>query len=144
MPLVSSLGRQDRCESMSGIESVASSDDPMAAVLEYVTAFNNGDATAMAAACANPMQILDVISPHVWQGPTAAEDWWRDTVAKVEHAGASGVHIVLDEPKHVDVNGDYAYVVVPATLTFDLTAKGSPKPAPSLPWRFARSAPIGV
>ena len=50
----------------------------MAAVLEYVDAFNNGDPTAMAAACANPMQILDGMSPHVWQGPTAAEDWWRD------------------------------------------------------------------
>ena len=102
---------------------MSSSNDPMTAVRQYVDALNNGDAKAMAAACANPMQILDVISPHVWQGPTAAEDWWRDTLAAVEHAGASGVHIVLDEPKHVDVNGDYAYVVVPATLTFDLRGK---------------------
>ena len=48
------------------------SDDPMAAVRQYVEAFNNGDPTAMAAACADPMQILDGMSPHVWQGPTAA------------------------------------------------------------------------
>ena len=109
---------------MSGSESVANSDDPMAAVRQYVDALNNGDQKGQAAACADPMQILDVISPHVWQGPTAAEDWWRDTLAAVEHAGASGLHIVLDEPKHVDVNGDYAYVVVPATLTFDLKDKG--------------------
>ena len=103
---------------------VPSSNDPMTAVRQYVDAFNNGDPKAMAAACANPMQILDGMSPHVWQGPTAAEDWWRDTLAEVEHAGASGLHIVLDEPKHVDVTGDYAYVVVPATLTFDLKDKG--------------------
>ena len=54
---------------------VTSSDDPMAAVRAYVDAFNKGDAKAMAATCADPMQILDGMSPHVWQGPTASEDW---------------------------------------------------------------------
>ena len=62
---------------------VPSSNDPMTAVRQYVDAFNNGDPTAMAAACANPMQILDGMSPHVWQGPTAAEDWWRERLAEV-------------------------------------------------------------
>ena len=57
----------------------------LAAVREYVDAFNNGDAKAMAAACADPMQILDGMAPHVWQGPTAAEDWWRDVLAEGEH-----------------------------------------------------------
>ena len=57
--------------------------DPMGAVLQYVDAFNNGDPKAMAAACANPMQILDGMSPHVWQGPTAAEDWWTDVLTEV-------------------------------------------------------------
>jgi hypothetical protein len=50
-----------------------SSNDPMAAVRQYVDAFNNGDAKVMAATCADPMQILDGMSPHVWQGPTAAK-----------------------------------------------------------------------
>ena len=94
--------------------------DPMGAVRQYVDAFNNGDATAMAAACADPMQILDGMSPHVWQGPTAAEDWWRDVLAEGEHLGASVYRIELGEPHHVDVTVDSAYVVVPATMTFDL------------------------
>lgn len=96
------------------------SGDPMATVLRYVEAFNNGDAVAMAAACAAPMQILDGMSPHVWQGPTAAEDWWKDVCAEGDHVGASGYRIVLGEPRHVDVKGESAYVVVPATMTFDL------------------------
>ncbi len=96
------------------------SDDPMAAVLRYVEAFNNADATAMAAACADPMQILDGMSPHVWHGPTAAEDWWNDVLAEGEHLGASGYRIALGEPHHVDVAGESAYVVAPATMTFDL------------------------
>jgi ketosteroid isomerase-like protein len=95
----------------------------MAAVLRYVDAFNNGDVKAMAAACADPMQILDGMSPHVWQGPTAAEDWWRDVLTEGEHLGASGYRITLGEPRHVDVTDDYAYVVAPATMTFDLGEK---------------------
>jgi ketosteroid isomerase-like protein len=102
---------------------MSSSNDPMAAVLRYVDAFNNGDADAMAAACADPMQILDGMSPHVWQGSTAAEDWWRDVLKEGEHLGASGYNIALGEPRHVDVTGDYGYVVVPATMTFNLRGK---------------------
>ncbi|MFJ9448023.1 nuclear transport factor 2 family protein [Kitasatospora sp. NPDC101235] len=94
--------------------------DPMAAVVRYVDAFNHGDAKAMAAACADPMQILDGMAPHVWQGLTASEDWWRDVLAESERVGASGYRITLGEPRHVDVTGDHAYVVLPATMTMDL------------------------
>src|ERR1700688_3912487 len=95
-------------------------DDPLGAVRQYVEAFNNGDSAAMAATCADPMQILDGMSPQVWQGPTAAEDWWGDVVAEGVHLGASGYRIALGEPRHVDVNGEYAHVVVPASMMFDL------------------------
>jgi hypothetical protein len=67
---------------------VVNSDDPMAAVRAYVDAFNKGDATAMAAVCADPMQILDGMSPHVWQGPTAAEDWYADALAEGNTSGS--------------------------------------------------------
>ncbi|MEU7632685.1 nuclear transport factor 2 family protein [Nocardia sp. NPDC049220] len=93
---------------------------PMAVVLRYVDAFNNGDSKAMAALCADPMQILDGMAPHVWQGPTASQDWWRDVCKEGEHAGASGYHIAVGEPRHVDIAGDHAYVVVPATMTVNV------------------------
>lgn len=60
---------------------------------EYVDAFNNADLNAMAAVCADPMQILDGMSPRVSQGPTATEDWWRDVLTEGEHLGASSYHI---------------------------------------------------
>ncbi|MFE3989456.1 nuclear transport factor 2 family protein [Nocardia tengchongensis] len=94
--------------------------DPMAVVRQYVDAFNNGDEKAMAAVCADPMQILDGTSPHVWQGPTAAEDWWRAALAEGEHVGASGYRIDLDEPRHVDATVDFAYVVVPCIFSYNL------------------------
>jgi ketosteroid isomerase-like protein len=103
---------------------VTSSDDPMAAVRAYVDAFNKGDAKAMAAACANPVQILDGMPPHVWQGPAAAEDWYADALAEGEHLGFTDYRIGLGEPKHVDVTGDHAYAVVPAT--FDYNRQGRP------------------
>jgi len=107
-------------EQRDSIMASPTSNDPMAAVRQYVDAFNTGDAKAMAAACADPMQILDGMSPHVWQGPTASDDWYSDVLAEGEHLGASGYRIALGEPRHVDVNDDYAYVVVPATMSFDL------------------------
>jgi hypothetical protein len=67
---------------------VSDSNDPMAAVHRYVDAFNSGDEKAMAAACADPMQILDGMSPHVWQGPTASDDWYGDVLTEGEHVGA--------------------------------------------------------
>ncbi len=78
--------------------------------------------------CADPMQILDVVAPHVWQGPTANDDWWNDVLAVGERAGVSNVRVALDEPRHVRVTGDRAYVVVPATLTFDMGAEAVTQP----------------
>ncbi len=100
-----------------------SSNDPMAAVLQYIDAFNNGDPKAMAAICAEPMQILDGMSPNVWQGPIASEEWYNDVLTEGEHLGASGYHMTLGEPRHVDVTGEHAYIVVPATMTFSLQGK---------------------
>src|SRR5262249_60928728 len=62
--------------------------------------------------------ILDGLPPHVWQGPTACEDWYRQAMEAGEQEGAAGYFITLDEPRHVDVAGDHAYVVVPAKMTF--------------------------
>jgi hypothetical protein len=47
---------------------------PLAAVTQYIDAFNNGDAEAMAAAFDVPGSILDGMAPHLRQGPTATQD----------------------------------------------------------------------
>ncbi len=94
--------------------------DPMATVRRYIDCFNRGDSKGMAAAFAVPGSILDGMAPHVWHGPTATEDWYRDVLAEGEHAGASGYVVTLGEPKHVNVTGDNAYLVVPASMTFNV------------------------
>ena len=58
------------------------------------------------------------MAPHLWQGPTAAQDWHRDVLIEGKHHGASEF-----VPLHNDVTGDSAYVVVPATMTFKVRGK---------------------
>jgi hypothetical protein len=64
---------------------MASSPDPVSAVQQYSDAFNKGDATAMGAMCVDPMSILDGMAPHVWHGPRATQDWYKDVLVEGEH-----------------------------------------------------------
>ena len=103
---------------VSAATAVSQTTDPMAAVRQYIDSFNKGDVKGMAAACANPASILDGMAPHSWQGPSACEDWYKDVLAEGEKEGASGYAVTLGKPRHLNVNGDRAYVVLPATMTF--------------------------
>jgi hypothetical protein len=96
---------------------------PLAAIRQYIDGFNKGDADVMAATFDVPGSILDGMAPHLWQGPTAAQDWYRDVLIEGELHGASGYFVTLGEPLHENVTGDSAYVVVPATMRFDVGDK---------------------
>lgn len=97
--------------------------EPMDAVRRYVSAFNNGDPGAMAATFAVPGTILDGMAPHVWHGSKATQDWYQDVLVEGQQHGASHYAVSLGEPRHVNVTGDNAYVVVPATMTFKVHGK---------------------
>jgi ketosteroid isomerase-like protein len=92
--------------------------DPLEAVQQYIDAFNYGDVDGMAAIFADSAAILDGMPPHLWQGPTATRDWYRDVLVEGELHGAAGYFVTLGEPVHNNVTGDSAYVVVPATMSF--------------------------
>jgi ketosteroid isomerase-like protein len=85
-----------------------------------IAGFNSGNAKAMASHFAESATILDGMAPHVWRGRTAGDDWYRDVLTEGEHAGASGYRVTLETPLHANVTGDSAYVVVPASMSFDL------------------------
>jgi len=91
----------------------------MGTLREYVDAFNSGDVDTMAATFDVSGSILDGMAPHLWQGPTAALDWYRDVLVEAEKHGASNYLVTLGEPLHENVTGDSAYLVVPATMRFD-------------------------
>lgn len=94
--------------------------EPLAAVQKYIAAFNDGDETAMSSMFATDGVIVDGMAPHVWLGPSAAKDWYRDVQVEAGHHGASGYAVTLDEPLHHDITGDTAYLVIPATMRFSV------------------------
>lgn len=97
--------------------------DPMSVIRKYIEAFNKGDGEAMAAMFSAPSSILDGMAPHLWLGPTAAQDWYRDVQTEGERHHASGYHVTLGEPPQNDIAGDSAYVVVPASKSFKVHGK---------------------
>jgi len=103
---------------------VAEAGDPAATVQRYIDAFNAGDAEGMAACFAAEGSILDGMAPHLWVGPSATSDWYRDVLIEGEHFGASDYHATLGEPAHNVITGDAAYFVAPAGMTFKL--RGQP------------------
>jgi hypothetical protein len=92
--------------------------DPVAAVRQYIDSFNKCDEKGMAATFAVPGSILDGMAPHVWQGPTASQDWYRDVLIEAKQHGASNYFVTLGEPLHNRTTGESAYVVIPATMAF--------------------------
>lgn len=94
--------------------------EPLKIVKRYIDAFNTGDLNAMIAAFAPDGAILDGMAPHTWRGPSAAAEWYRDVIAHGSQAGATGYHVTLGTPAHNDVHDDDAYIVAPATMTFEL------------------------
>jgi hypothetical protein len=97
--------------------------EPLTTVHNYVDSFNRGDLKGMVASFAVSASILDGMPPHVWQGPTAAEDWYRDVLSTTQKEGASDFFVSLGEPLHSDVTGDSAYLVVPAAMSFKVHGK---------------------
>ena len=97
--------------------------DPLAAVQQYIDAFNKGDQEGMSAAFAVPGSILDGMPPHLWLGPSATRDWYRDVLIEGEQHGASGYFVTLGEPLHNNITGDSAYVVVPAIMKFKIQSQ---------------------
>ena len=91
--------------------------DVMATVDQFFNGFNSGDMKAATAACASPASIIDEFPPHAWQGPTACADWAKAFAAAAKTAHYTDNRVTLGKPWRVDVTGDRAYVVIPATFT---------------------------
>lgn len=97
--------------------------DVMATVNRFVKGFNAGDMKAVLAACGPKMLIIDDFAPHVWSGATACSDWSNAYDADAKRQGITDGFVALGKPWRVDVTGDRAYEVVPATYTYKQRGK---------------------
>jgi hypothetical protein len=101
----------------------AEKDDVMAPVKQFVDGFNKGDVKSALAACGEQTSIVDEFPPHEWHGPGACAAWAKDFDADAKKNGVSDGKVTLGKPRHVDIAGDRAYVVVPANYAYKLKGK---------------------
>jgi len=101
----------------------AEKDDVMAPVKQFVDGFNKGDVKSALAACAEQTSIVDEFPPHEWHGPGACAAWAKDFDADAKKNGVTDGKVALGKPRHVDIAGDRAYVVVPTSYAYKLKGK---------------------
>ena len=64
--------------------------------------------------------VIDGIVPYRWTGPNAQARWFSDAEKWVHDFGVENETIVCDRIVHATVVGRHAYVVLSATLYFNL------------------------
>jgi ketosteroid isomerase-like protein len=97
--------------------------DVMTTVQKFVDSFNKGDVKALSVTCADQASIIDEFPPHQWHGAGACAKWSDAYDAWAKKNGITDGVVTLSAPLHVDVTGDYAYVVVPADYKYKQNGK---------------------
>jgi len=108
-----------------GPAAAADKDDAWGRVKQFVDAFNKGDAKAAVATCADQAVVIDEFAPYLWSGADACGRWAADFDADAKKRGVEPLKVTLGKARHVDVVGDRAYVVAPASYSYKL--KGKPR-----------------
>ena len=115
-----------------GFASAAENADVMKPVHQFIDGFNKGDAKSALAACADEAYIIDEFPPYEWHGANACGTWADAYVADTKKNGVTDGLVTLGKPRHVDVTGDQAYVVVPAAYSFKQNGKAMKESASTL------------
>ncbi len=106
-----------------GTAAASEQDDAVAQVKQIIDDFNNGAAKSALATCASPVSIVDEFPPYAWQGANACADWAGDFEANAKKNAITDSVVTLHKPRHVEVSGDRAYVVVPADYAYKVKGK---------------------
>jgi hypothetical protein len=102
--------------------------DVMAEVHQFIDNLHKGDTKTAIAACADQSSIVDEFPPRHWQSASTCADWPSDFDAFNKKNGVTDPIATLGKSRHVDITGDRAYVVVPATHTYKQNGKQVTEP----------------
>jgi hypothetical protein len=97
--------------------------DVVAAVHRYFDNLGKDTLETALGMCDSHVSILDEFPPHEWHGPTACADWWKALNAYDEKEGIAAEAAALGTAWTVDVTGDRAYFVAPATYEYQQHGK---------------------
>ena len=92
-------------------------------VNQLLDAFNKGDQKTVLALCLDDLSIIDEFPPYEWHGPGTFSKWFADYDADCKKNGVTDGMVTIGKPRHVEVSGDRAYVVAPATYTYKQNGK---------------------
>jgi ketosteroid isomerase-like protein len=97
----------------------ADATDVMSVVHRWVDGFNAADAHSAIATCADQAAIIDDFPPHEWHGSGACARWFGDFASMSKAEGITNPHIMIEAASHTEMTKEFAYVIVPARLSFD-------------------------
>jgi len=106
-----------------GLAGASDQTDVTATVNRFIDSMNKGDVKAAVTTCATPSAIIDEFPPYGWQGATACADWATDFDTFNKKNGITDAVATLGKPRHLDITGDRAYAVIPATYTYKQKGK---------------------
>ena len=109
----------------------------MKVVNQFTSGFNKADGKATLATCAHQTFVVDEFPPHAWQTCAA---WFNAYNAWAKQNGVTDGMVTLGEPKHVEINGDRAYLVVPTTFSFKQNGKPAKEEGSTLTLVLQKSA----
>ena len=94
--------------------------DIVATIHQFVDNLDPKTMDKALAACDSPTSIIDEFPPHVWN---SCADWFKAFGEYNEKSGITPGDAKVLAPWSVDVDGDRAYVVAPATYEFKQKGK---------------------
>lgn len=97
--------------------------DVTATVKRFAEGYNKSDAKLAAAACTDSISIIDEFPPYESHGAGALPMWFDDYEVDAKKNAISDGQVVLGKPRHLDVEGDRAYVVIPSNYTYKMKGK---------------------
>jgi ketosteroid isomerase-like protein len=97
----------------------------MAPIQKFVDAFNKGDMAAAASThgAGADLTIIDEVPPYLWRGSQAFQVWSADLDRDAKSKGMTEPMVTLSPPTRIEMEGNQAYVIVPAVFTFKQAGK---------------------
>ena len=92
--------------------------DVIAVLQHWADAFGSGSFNTAIAPCAEDAVVIDDLPPHVWQGRGACSEWFKTFETWAASAGVTNARISVGKIRHLDFDGDFAYLVAPVTLSY--------------------------
>jgi len=96
----------------------------MLPIHQFLDAFNTGDVKAAIAVCSDITTIIDEFAPYEWHGAGTCSTWMDAYDVNAKQNGIADGHVTFGSPRHLDITGENAYVVLPADYTY--VEKGTP------------------